>query len=101
MLEGIPRHSGGATRVAVGTMNAGEGRNVTPAHADMQIEVRGETGPVNDWMTERVKSIVRAFRKAMKSKERWNSWARRRRWIPIRKRRMSWLRRLKHFTILA
>ena len=59
MLEGIPRHSGGATRVAVGTMNAGEGRNVTPAHADMQIEVRGETGPVNDWMTERVKSIVK------------------------------------------
>ena len=59
MLEGIPRHSGGATRVAVGTMTAGEGRNVTPAHADMQIEVRGETGAVNDWMVERVKSIVK------------------------------------------
>lgn len=71
MLEGIPRHSGGATRVAVGTMNAGEGRNVTPAHAVMQIEVRGQTAEVNDWMVSRVDSIVKGAAEAYEVKGSW------------------------------
>ena len=59
MMQGIPRHGEGDTRVAVGTLRAGEGRNVTPVHAFMQAEVRGATGEINEWMTERVQSIVK------------------------------------------
>lgn len=71
MLEGITRHSEGATRVAVGTMNAGEGRNVTPAHAVMQIEVRGQTAAINDWMVSRVDSIVKGAAEAYEVKGNW------------------------------
>lgn len=59
MLAGIPRHGEGATRIAIGTLHAGEGRNVTPAHAVMEIEVRGETAEINDWLGDRVTSIVK------------------------------------------
>lgn len=58
MMQGIPRHGRGATRVAVGRLVAGEGRNVTPVHAFMQTEVRGETGEINDYMVENVRRIV-------------------------------------------
>lgn len=33
MMQGIPRHGEGDTRIAVGRLVAGEGRNVTPVHA--------------------------------------------------------------------
>ena len=64
MLAGIPRHGGGASRIAVGKMIAGEGRNVTPVHALIQIEVRGETAEVNDYMVENVKHIVKGAAEA-------------------------------------
>ena len=64
MMQGISRHREGSTRVAVGTLHAGEGRNVTPVHAVIQAEVRGATGSINDWMTERVRSIVRGVSEA-------------------------------------
>ena len=41
MIGGIPRHSAGDSHVSVGTLVAGEGRNVTPVHAKMQVETRG------------------------------------------------------------
>ena len=59
MLVGISRHGDGATRVAVGKLMAGEGRNVTPVHALIQAEVRGETAEVNDWLCENVEHIVK------------------------------------------
>ena len=71
MLQGIPRHSGGDSRVAIGTLHAGEGRNVTPVHAKMQIEVRGETGEVSDWMVDRVVSIVKGVSEAYEVKGSW------------------------------
>lgn len=58
MMQGIPRHGEGETRVSIGRLVAGEGRNVTPVHAFMQTEVRGETGEVNDYMVEAVRRIV-------------------------------------------
>ena len=63
MLQGIPRNGQGDTRVAVGKLNAGEGRNVTPVHADMQLEVRGSTAEVNDYMTQYVYQIVEGVQK--------------------------------------
>ncbi len=64
MLQGIPRHGEGDTRVAVGKLVAGEGRNVTPVHAYMQLEVRGQTSEVNDFMTEQVNTIVQGVASA-------------------------------------
>ncbi|MCF0253139.1 MAG: amidohydrolase, partial [Duodenibacillus sp.] len=58
MMAGIPRHGDGASRVAVGKLVAGEGRNVTPVHAYMQTEVRGETAEVNEYMCGQVRNIV-------------------------------------------
>jgi len=59
MMAGIPRHSGGTTRVCVGKLVAGEGRNVTPVHAKMLCEVRGMPADVNDYMVSNVENIVK------------------------------------------
>ena len=64
MMQGIPRSGEGVTRIAVGKLNAGEGRNVTPVHADMQLEVRGATGEVNEYMVQNVRNIVEGVKRA-------------------------------------
>ena len=57
MIVGIPRHGEGASRVAVGRLVAGEGRNVTPVHAYMQTEVRGETAEINDYLCQKIEPV--------------------------------------------
>lgn len=59
-LTAIPRHSGGITRVNVGTIQGGTGRNVIPHEAMMQIEVRGETTAINQFMDEQARRICQA-----------------------------------------
>ncbi|EBZ1027986.1 amidohydrolase [Salmonella enterica subsp. enterica serovar Muenchen] len=49
-LLAIPRHGEGMTRINVGTLKAGEGRNVIPASAQLQLEVRGADSQINDYM---------------------------------------------------
>ena len=44
MIVGIPRHGEGALVLRVGRLVPVNGRNVTPVHAYMQTEVRGENG---------------------------------------------------------
>jgi aminobenzoyl-glutamate utilization protein A len=56
----IARHSGGATRVNVGRLNGGQGRNVIPPEALMSFEVRGETNTLNEYMQKEALRIVRA-----------------------------------------
>ena len=68
MLAGIPRNGDGETRVSVGTLQAGEGRNVVPAHARMQMEVRGETEEVNQYMGSYVYDIFAGVDKAYRVK---------------------------------
>lgn len=68
MLQGIPRHGRGTTRVAVGKLNAGEGRNVVPSHAHMELEVRGSTAEVNAFMAEYVEDIFAGVEKAYRVK---------------------------------
>jgi len=51
-LHALPRHSGGQSRVNVGVLQAGTGRNVIPDSAVMQLEVRGETTEINAFMAE-------------------------------------------------
>ena len=58
MLVGIPRSGEGNTRIAVGRLTAGEGRNVVPVHAHLQIETRGSTADVNRYMIDCVKRIT-------------------------------------------
>lgn len=49
-LHAIPRHKDGASRINVGTLHAGSGRNVIPDEAKMELEVRGDTTEINDYM---------------------------------------------------
>jgi len=57
-LHAISRHGEGASRIAVGTLKAGEGRNVIPGDATMQIEVRGENSAINDYMYDQAIKIL-------------------------------------------
>lgn len=49
-LLSLPTHGEGMTRVNVGVLRGGEGRNVIPSHAQMQVEVRGENEKINNFM---------------------------------------------------
>ena len=64
MIQGIPRHGDGDSRVAIGKLVAGEGRNIVAAHATMQMEVRGETQEVNDFLADNVEHIIAGVEKA-------------------------------------
>lgn len=57
-LLAIPRHSQGASRVNIGKLLAGTGRNVIPQEAFMQLETRGETSEINEYMSEQAIRII-------------------------------------------
>ena len=57
-LNAIPRHGKGTTRINVGTLHAGSGRNVIPDEARMEIEVRGATTELNRYMCEKAEAIL-------------------------------------------
>lgn len=57
-LNAIPRHSGGASRINVGTIRGGSGRNVIPDEVKMEIEVRGETTEINEYMEAHARRIL-------------------------------------------
>lgn len=58
-LNAIPRHSGGATRINVGELHAGSGRNVIADRASLKIETRGTTSELNDYMKQYAESIIK------------------------------------------
>ena len=45
--------------MSVGRLDAGEGRNITPAHAHMECEVRGSTHEANEFMFSRAQEVVK------------------------------------------
>lgn len=57
-LHAISRHGEGASRINVGVIEGGSGRNVIPDHAAIKFETRGQTQRINDYMVERAKKIV-------------------------------------------
>ena len=59
-LHTISRHSGGSSRINVGVLRAGTGRNVIPDTALIQFETRGETTAINEFMAAEAKRMVRA-----------------------------------------
>lgn len=57
-LHAIPRHSGGRSRINVGVLQAGTGRNVVPSHALLKVETRGGTNDVNDFICEQARKVI-------------------------------------------
>jgi len=58
-LYAIPRHGAGASRINVGKLVAGSGRNVIADEAFMEIELRGATTEINDYMIQYAEDILR------------------------------------------
>jgi aminobenzoyl-glutamate utilization protein A len=59
-LHAISRHGGGDSRVNVGVLRAGSGRNVIADTAELAFEVRGTTTEVNEFMTAEARRIIDA-----------------------------------------
>ncbi|KGP74112.1 amidohydrolase [Pontibacillus yanchengensis] len=59
-LYTIPRHSEGASRVNVGKLEAGNGRNIISDTGYLELETRGVTGTINDYMLQEAKRIIHA-----------------------------------------
>jgi aminobenzoyl-glutamate utilization protein A len=57
-LHAISRHSGGESRINVGVLEGGSGRNVTPGRASLRLETRGATEEVNRYLEERARAIL-------------------------------------------
>jgi aminobenzoyl-glutamate utilization protein A len=58
-LYSIARHKDGETRVNVGKMSAGTGRNIIPDEAKMVIETRGSTTEISDYMYNKAINIIK------------------------------------------
>lgn len=59
-LHAIARHGQGATRITVGTLVAGQGRNVIPPNAAFKMETRGETSELDEYMDRKARCIIAA-----------------------------------------
>lgn len=57
-LYGISRHAGGPTRVNVGRMVAGSGRNIIADRCEMMLEVRGSTAAGLEYMERRAEEVL-------------------------------------------
>ena len=57
-LHAMPRDSRGMSRINVGVLEAGTGRNVTPDKAILKFETRGSTSEINEDLGERAKCIL-------------------------------------------
>lgn len=59
-LHAISRHSQGASRINVGVLQAGTGRNVIPANAVIKLETRGTTSAINEYVYGEAVRILEA-----------------------------------------
>jgi aminobenzoyl-glutamate utilization protein A len=57
-LYAIARHSQGATRINVGTLQAGTTWNIIPDKAYFRMETRGVTNELNDYMVEKAREVI-------------------------------------------
>ncbi len=56
----IARHGDGASRINIGYLQAGSGRNVIPPSAEMHLETRGASAEINRYMLGEVRRIAHA-----------------------------------------
>jgi aminobenzoyl-glutamate utilization protein A len=59
-LHAIPRHADGATRVNAGVIEGGTASNIVAEESEMEVEVRGETTDLMEYMGDHAERIVRA-----------------------------------------
>lgn len=59
-LHAIGPHKDGASRINVGILEAGTGRNVIPSKASLKLETRGETKDINSYVYNRAVKILKA-----------------------------------------
>ncbi|MDO8538956.1 MAG: amidohydrolase [Opitutaceae bacterium] len=59
-LHAITRHGAGDSRVNVGQLIAGSGRNIIADHAELKLEVRGSNTEINEFMTAEARRIIAA-----------------------------------------
>src|SRR5699024_9329067 len=57
-IHGLPRNSGGKTRVNVGSLKGGSAPNIIPNEATMIIETRSDVASINKDLEKRVRKIV-------------------------------------------
>ena len=57
-LHAISGHKDGVTRINVGRLQAGSGRNVVPGSAHLEIETRGATTDLNDYVYGRAVEVL-------------------------------------------
>jgi len=57
-LYAIARHSQGATRINVGTLQAGSTWNIIPEKAYFRMETRGVTNELNDYMVQKAREVI-------------------------------------------
>ncbi|HQE04361.1 MAG TPA: amidohydrolase [Bacillota bacterium] len=58
-LHAIPRHGLGPSRINVGILQGGTGRNVIPANAVLKLETRGANTKINEYMHEEAVRIIK------------------------------------------
>ena len=58
-LYAIPRHEDGATRVNAGRIEGGTAANIIPEHAEMAVEVRGETTALKEYVADEARRVIR------------------------------------------
>jgi aminobenzoyl-glutamate utilization protein A len=59
-LYAIPRHEDGATRVNAGRIEGGTASNIIPQHAEMEVEVRGETTALKEYVADHADRVIRS-----------------------------------------
>ncbi|HIU64158.1 MAG TPA: amidohydrolase [Candidatus Avacidaminococcus intestinavium] len=59
-LHSISRHGKGASRINVGVLEAGTGRNILPDRAVVKLETRGADTEINEFMMSEAKRMIKA-----------------------------------------
>lgn len=59
-LYAISRHGLGDSRINVGVIKGGEGRNIIPGHAKLKFETRGTTNEVDQYMKDESLRIIKS-----------------------------------------
>lgn len=59
-LHAIARHGDGATRITVGKIAGGQGRNVIPPNATLIMETRGASTELNEYMAKEARRVIKA-----------------------------------------
>ena len=59
-LLAIPRHGSGSSRINIGTIKGGTGRNVIPEYAEITLETSGLTTEINEYIEKCARRVCQA-----------------------------------------